>query len=143
MLQVIMNEEKKSTTAILRGTSTDALEKIGRRIVSTHPETMCLDDSLDKKSMYTQVALNSLPNGFEAIMPDKIVGTVRCSEEDTFDEEVGRKEAIKKATEKHNKTFKKAIIRWQAAMIKDIINVSPETFDEAFSKVKDCKHKCK
>lgn len=143
MLQIFTNNKKKSTTAIINGCGTDALERIGRTILGRHPECVVDEESLDKKSMHIQVAIQSLPNGAKAIMSNKIAGTVRCSDQDEYKEEVGESEAVKKAMSNHNKAFKKALIRWQVAMLKDIMAVSPETFDEALHKVKPCKCKCK
>lgn len=136
MLQIFTNNEKKSTTAIINDCGTDALERIGRTILGRHPECVIIDDESDKKSKNIQVALQSLPNGGKAIMSNKIVGTVKCDERDTYSTEVGEGEAVKKAMANHNKAFKKALTRWQIAMLKDIIAVSPETFEEALNSVR-------
>ena len=70
-------------------------------------------------------------------MASKYVGTVTCREGDDFDAKVGESLAVKKAMDNHKAGFKKAIIRWQAAVLKDIIRVSPKTFDEALAKAKE------
>ena len=142
MLQIFTNNEKKSTTAIINDCGTDALERIGRTILGRHPECIVIDDTIDKKSMNIQVALQSLPNGASAVMTNKVVGTVRCDDRDTYSAEVGEAEAVKKAMSNHNRAFKKALTRWQIAMLKDIIAVSPDTFEEALYTVRPCKCKC-
>lgn len=142
MLQIFTNNEKKSTTAIINNCSTDALERIGRTILGRHPECIITDESADKRTRNVQVALQSLPNGAKAIMTNKIVGTVKCDERDTYVAEIGEGEAVKKAMGNHNKAFKKALTRWQIAMLKDIIAVSPDTFEEALHSVRPCKCKC-
>ena len=75
-------------------------------------------------------------------MTNKVVGTVRCDDRDTYSAEVGEAEAVKKAMSNHNRAFKKALTRWQIAMLKDIIAVSPDTFEEALHTVRPCKCKC-
>ena len=73
----------------------------------------------------------------EAFMADKYVGTVTCREGDVFDAKAGEGFAVKKAMDNHKNAFAKAIIRWQTAMLKDIIRVSPKTFGEALKKAQE------
>jgi hypothetical protein len=142
MLTIFTNNDKKTTTAVINDFETDALQRIGRTILGRHPECVITDEPWDKREIHVRLALNSLPNGNKAIMSNKIVGTVKCDEEDEYKADVGEGEAVKKAMKNHNKAFKKALVRWQAAMLQDIMAVSPETFEQALHSVRPCKCKC-
>lgn len=125
MLDIYKNSKKKATTAVIKGSETDAIMSISKKLglcpcmIAYEPgnEILCLD---------------------KAVMKNSYSGTVKCDERDTFDEAVGVDQAVKKAMDNHKRGFTKAIIRWQAAMIKKVMEVSPETFNDALKKV----HKC-
>lgn len=126
-VKVLVNDEKGATTAILESCDFDAVTKI-ERVLGL--------DILDGEE-FTNFNLD------KALMSESISATVRCSADDVFDETEGRKLAIKKVMSKHNKQFKRAIRNWQIAMLRNIIKVCPDTFDEALHTVRPCKCNCK
>lgn len=126
MLPITRDIEKKTTTAELSGTKFDAIAHIIKVLGIRYSK---IDDAMN----YSDMKL------YEAVMSEVYTGTVTCDEKDDYDEAVGESEAVKKAMSNHNKAFKRALTRWQIAMIKRIINVSPDTFDTALHKVRPCK----
>lgn len=126
MLDIYKNKDKKATTAVINNSSFDAIVHIAKKL-GIRPDCDC------KASLY-----RALPYSSSALMSDKYSGTVKCNGEDEYNEKVGTDEAVKKAMSNHKKGFTRAIIRWQASMIKVIMDVSPKTFDTALKKV----HKC-
>ena len=130
MLSIFKNNNKKTTTAIIFDSETDAMKHISKKLGLgdiTNPFRFSGLDS-DKELMRV-LKLD------KALMNNKYSGTVTCDDRDNYDEAVGEDEAVKKAIANHNRGFVKAITRWQSALIKQVIDVSPETFDEALEKV--------
>lgn len=121
MFNIETNNKTKQTKAFVNGCENDALVHIEKRTATTY------------------LAVHSE----EATMCDTYSGTVVCHADDVYDEKVGESEAVKKAMRNHNTAFKKALIRWQAAVLKDVIAASPETFEQALHKVYKCKCKGK
>lgn len=121
MLEIIENKEKKATTAILKGCALDAAKRVGKR--------------LDIRNNEGEACICCIPHVEELIMTNKIVGTAKPLGDDKFDESVGKAKAIRKATKNHKSAFTKALKRWQVAMLRDIIAVSPETFEDALNTI--------
>lgn len=119
MLNIYKDKEKQTTTAVIAKSANDASSRIVKRLGLSKIDIYLLSDyiCLDKAKMNKTYS-----------------GRVHCDERDTYDEAVGADKAIKKAMDNHNRAFKRAIIRWQVAMLKKIKTVSPETFDEAMTK---------
>ena len=128
MLDIFRNSKKKTTTAVIKDSAYDAVNYIEKKL------GLIADGDL----LEPEVAAVFEPSLSKAIMNNTYTGTVRCDERDTYDEAVGEDEAVKKAMANHKNGFTKAIVRWQAAAIKRIIEVSPETFDDALRKVHTC-----
>ncbi len=128
MLDIFRNSKKKTTTAVIKDSAYDAVNHIEKK----------LGLSVDGELLELEVAEVFEPSLRKAVMNNTYTGTVKCDERDTYDENVGEDEAVKKAMANHKNGFTKAIVRWQAAAIKRIIEVSPETFDEALRKVHTC-----
>lgn len=126
-VRVYENKSKKSTTAVLQDVQFDAIFKI-LKVLNSHNHDL--------------QGICEVPNLESALIPTKIVATTVCHAGDEFDSDEGRKVAIKKVMKKHNLSFRKALKRWQIAMLKDIIAVSPDTFEEALHTVRPCKCKC-
>ena len=122
MLDIFRNSKKKTTTAVIKDSAYDAVNHIEKKL------GLIADGDL----LEPEVAAVFEPSLSKAIMNNTYTGTVRCDERDTYDEAVGEDEAVKKAMANHKNGFTKAIVRWQAAAIKRIIEVSPETFDDAY-----------
>lgn len=128
MLDVYRNNTKKTTTAVIENSELDALRHISKKIgldlesddylIENDSDVLCLDTLL---------------------MSDKYTGTVTCAESDEYSDKVGEDMAVKKAMNNHRNGFKRAIVRWQTAMIKKILGASPETFSEALQKANVCK----
>ena len=129
MLKINRSDRKKSTTAIIDNSEHDALFKVMKRLGVKH---IGYDEFGNLCICPTQVA--------ECMKIDKLfmnpvyTGTTYCDERDTYDEKVGEDVAVKKAMANHKEAFTKAIKRWQTAMIKMVLDVYPETFDEAYRK---------
>lgn len=120
MLNIYKDKEKQTTTAVVTKSEHDARSRIVRRLGLSSLDIYFIGDylCLDKTKMNKTYS-----------------GTVHCDERDTYDEAVGVDKAVKKAMDNHNRAFMRAIIRWQVAMLKKIKSVSPETFDEAVTKM--------
>lgn len=63
-------------------------------------------------------------------MPSRIVATTRLHAPDTFDPEVGVREAFYKADQKHKREMNKALKKWQRGQIQDCIAVGADLFEE-------------
>lgn len=130
MLRTFNNMAKGTTTALVENCEFDAMahiDKIYSAQLSGDVSGMC---PMCRPEI-------EVPRLEEAFMASKYVGTVTCREGDSFDAKVGESMAVKKAMDNHKAGFRKAIVRWQAAVIKDIIRVSHDTFDEALAKAKE------
>lgn len=136
MLKTFKNEEKRSTIAVIEDCQTDAIAHIGRIMAARH--LVNLNRGNCKRCEQIKFASKCIPGVREAEMPNVIKATVTCDARDEYNEAVGESEAVKKAMSNHKRVFLKALTRWQVAMLKDIIAVSPETFEDALKKV----HKC-
>lgn len=137
MLKTFKNTEKKTTIAVIENCGTDAVAKIGRVMAARHG--LKLNPNGCKRCEQVNFAQRLVPNSRVALMNDTIKATVTCDERDTYDEAVGESEAVKKAMANHKRAFTSALKRWQVAMLKDIMAVSPETFEEALHEVHPCK----
>lgn len=129
MLRVFFNEIKGTTTAVVEDSEFDAMRHIDKVYNAQVSET--------SNKCCVCVPQIGAPRLGEAYMANKYVGTVTVREGDTFDKTTGERLAVKKAMDNHKNAFRKAIIRWQTAILKDIIRVSPATFDEAVAKAKN------
>ena len=137
MLKIFENTKKKSTIAVVENCEMDAVAKIARQIAASN--NIVLNPEKNRRTESIRFAKKCVPHAEKARMPKSIKATVTCDSRDTYNAKVGEAEAVKKAMSNHNKSFKKAIKRWQVAMLKDIIAVSPETFEEALHEVHPCK----
>lgn len=130
MLRVFFNEIKGTTTAMVEDSEFDAMRHIDKVYNAQ------VGGASNKCCAMCRPQIE-VPRLEEAYMANKYVGTVTVREGDTFDKTTGENLAVKKAMDNHKNAFRKAIIRWQTAMLKDIIRVSPATFDEAVTKAKN------
>lgn len=142
MLKTFKNVEKKATIAVIEDCSMDAVARIGKVIAARNK--VKLDKDICKRYEQIKFACRLVPNSKSALMSESIKAIVTCDERDTYDEAVGEREAVKKAIANHKRAFLKALKRWQVAMLKDVIAVSPETFKEALNEVMpcECRHEC-
>lgn len=122
MLDVYHNEAKRVTTAVIKDTEYDAFNLIAKRFLTGEEE------------YYGE----EIPCADSAIMCNRYSAIVTCDERDKYDTAIGEDMAVKKAMDNHNRGLKKAILRWQAAMIKKVREVSPETFEAALHSVHSC-----
>lgn len=141
MLKIFRNTKKQTTVAVIENCGTDAVAHIGKVMAARHQ--IALNKGNCKRCEQVRFAYSMVPNTNRATMVDTIKATVTCDARDTYSEAVGESEAVKKAMNNHKKAFLKALKRWQVAMLKDIMAVSPETFDDALQEVKPCKCKNK
>lgn len=129
MLKINRSDRKKSTTAIIDNSEYDALFKVMKRLGVNH---IGYDEFGKLCICPTQVA--------ECMHVDKLfmnpvyTGTTYCDERDVYNEEIGEDVAVKKAMDNHKAGFTRAIKRWQTAMIRMIIDASPETFVESYDR---------
>lgn len=139
MLDIYRNDSKKTTTAVINDSAFDAVRHIARKLgIKTCDFDDC--DICEGMQICKDIGIcMEVPCADKALMSNRYSGTVTCDSRDNYDEEVGENEAVKKAMANHNRGFVKALVRWQAAMIKNIMAVSPETFDEALKQVHSCK----
>ena len=138
MLDIYRNNSKKTTTAVIKDSTFDAVKHIARKLGIDVDEYDKYDDCEEMQMCENLEICMRVPCADKAIMNKRYSGTVTCDDRDTYDEAVGEDEAVKKAMANHNRGFVKAIIRCQSALIKQVIDVSPETFDEALKHVHTC-----
>lgn len=134
MLKVHEDKKKKTVAVVLSGGSSDALMHVVKRLDLQDSgfkyNTAANDKFLDNVIMVAdKLHLNEL------FMPDRNSGLARCYEDDIYDTEVGKKVALEKAERNYERSFRKAIIRWQVAVLRDVYRISPRTFKEAVDKV--------
>lgn len=98
-IKYVVNEEKRSVTAILEGTKFDCVNRINNKLHNTGWE----------------IEKWSVPEKY--IMPNKFVATVHCDERDEFDVEFGKSRAKKivldnyyKSMDKHEDHFREFLI---------------------------------
>lgn len=99
--EFVVNEEKRTVTAIMTNTSNNARRCLFR---------------MDNKAAFIC--------GTELNLPNKIVATVHCAEEDEFDAEVGKRLAKKKAYIKFDRMRTKAFYRYREFLEKRIEGVN-------------------
>jgi len=121
-INIYVNKDKETTAAVINDCDFDAVNRIMKRLGADLEDVLC-----DKQNIL---------HVKDAIMPCKIRGKVKRNSEDEYDEAIGRQEAIKKAIKKHNERFLRALCKWQAQMLKEIRDVSPETFEKALDTLK-------
>lgn len=88
-IKYIINEEKRTVTAILEGTKFDCINHINKKLRDTKWEI----DKWDAPKEY--------------MMPEKFVATVHCDERDEFDVEFGKKRAKKIVLDNRRKSMDK------------------------------------
>ena len=138
MLRIFKNDTKKTTTALIENSSYDALLRVLKRLGVK-------DYQYDADTNQLIINPCEVADAFKLgvlEMNDKISGTVTYDERDTYDEKVGESLAVKKAMDNHKRAFLKALKRWQVVMIKNIMEVSPETFREALQEATQWKSGC-
>ena len=98
-IKYVVNEEKRTVTAILEGTKFDCVNRINNKLHNT-------DWEIDKWDVPKNL-----------LMPEKFVATVRCDERDTFNAEFGKNRARKivldnyyKSMDKHLGNFREELI---------------------------------
>lgn len=106
-IKYVVNEKKRSVTAILEGTQYDAVNRINNRLHNT-------DWGID---------VNDSPEKF--IMPDKFVATIFCDERDEFNVKFGKRRAKKVVLDNYYKSMNKRIKHF-AASIRVLIQRFPE-----------------
>lgn len=101
MVDYVVNEEKRTVTAILCGTRDGARDLLRKMYNGQAPYAYGDAEVL--------IALE---------LPNKFVATARCAEGDTFDVEVGKKLAKKKLLTKYDRARTKAWYRYRDIMEK-------------------------
>lgn len=114
MFHVIKENER--TIAISENARTDAYCRVKRRLVNKNDKVHSWD---------------SIPHVDKLMMDRVYKAKVKCAEDDTYSDKQGEIEAVKKAMANHKRGFDKAMKRWQVAVLKDLIRVSPDTFEDA------------
>lgn len=131
MLKTYVNENEQTTVAVAEDVEMDAV----MHILKVMPEiSYGAEEEVGCAFGATRINMRAFTLS-SALINGPIKGIVKCHEGDTYDAEVGRNEAVKKAMNNHNKAFKRALKNWQIAILKRIREVSPDTFEEAVYKV--------
>lgn len=111
-LQYIINEEKRTVTCIAWDCENDLIEHL-----------------LKKSS--DSFTLDTLVHNYETLLlKHKYVGTAKCSPEDTFDVEIGKKIARAKMREKYTRDKFKAIDNFMF-ILEPVVNL----FNDAYNAV--------
>lgn len=108
MIRYVVNEEKRTVTAILTGCECDAHQIIVKRHM-TFKDCFADEDS---------ILLG------RALMADKIVAVAKCHPDDTFYEEAGKQVAREKLNKKYRKELVRAMKNWekyQFIMIREVM----------------------
>lgn len=98
-IKYVVNEEKRTVTAILEGTQFDAVNRINNRMHNTDWEINSYD----------------VPDKF--LMPNKFVTTVKCDERDEFDVKFGMERAKKVVLDNYYNSMNKRIAKWTASIL--------------------------
>lgn len=106
-IKYVVNEEKRTVTAILEGTKFDCVNHINNRLHNTKWEI----EKWDAPREY--------------LMPEKFVATVHCDERDEFNVEFGKKRAKKIVLDNRRKSMDKHL----AKFIESLIEVNSRFFD--------------
>lgn len=131
MVKTFVNEKKRTTVAVVSGGRTDAYAQVAKRLgMNEEKYRMSLNGDLAG----FEFAADKL-HLKELLMPEYNTGVVRCDERDEYDAEEGKRQAIAKADRNYMRSFEKAILRWQVAVMQELYRISPETFNEAAAKV--------
>ena len=104
-IRYVVNKEKRTCVALLENIEFDAINKINK---------MCLKDArfTDHANMYAYVCRDS-----KYVMPNKFVGVAKCSFEDNWDEEVGKRVAREKLLDKYHNELDKQLLRFLNNML--------------------------
>lgn len=102
------NPYKKTTTAVITGCQLDAINTFNEKIAS------CVNSSLRIGSKYDE----------RFIMPYQMYATVTCRDGDEYNEEEGRRRALKKLSEKYNRSLYKRLINIYNYLTKILIKES-------------------
>lgn len=104
-IRYVVNKEKRTCVALLENIEFDAINKINK---------MCLKDArfTDCANMYAYVCRDS-----KYVMPNKFVGVAKCSSEDNWDEEVGKRVAREKLLDKYHNELDKQLLRFLNNML--------------------------
>lgn len=97
-IKYVVNEEKRSVTAILEGTKFDAVNRINNRLRET-------DWEIDPYGALSKF-----------LMPNKFVATVKCDERDVFNEQFGRDRAKKVVMDNYYKSMNKRIRHFEVSL---------------------------
>lgn len=144
------NKEAKTTTAVLENCQDEAVAYVEKRLSNWYIEEEFMADvcefvfASEHQDMFKGSKFE-IPHKEALKIPEKIRATVRLNPVDRYNKKVGQLYAKEKAMENKKSALRKAIKRWQIAMLKDIMAINPETFKEALEKVmpKDSKEKTK
>ena len=98
-IKYVVNESKRSVTAILEGTKFDCVNRINNKLHNTKWEI----DKWDAPKEY--------------LMPEKFVATVRCDDRDTFDVEFGKNRAKKVVLDNYYKSMDKHLAKFVDSLI--------------------------
>lgn len=126
MLKLHVNEGKRTVVAIVERNGLDAVEYVARRLGIKELEYTG-DGSGEIKPMYLLPMLHM----HKLVRDTTNKGVAKCNTEDKFDVGTGEGLAIHKAYENNDKSFKRAIKRWQLSMLKTIYQIRPDTFHDA------------
>ena len=106
-IKYVVNEEKRTVTAILDGTKFDCVNRINNKLHNTGWEI----DKYDVQDKY--------------LMPDKFVATVRCDERDEFNVDFGKSRARKIVLDNYYKSMNKH----QEKFIESLIEINSRFFE--------------
>jgi hypothetical protein len=113
-----VNEQKRTVTAVLTNASLDAVKRVSKEYGG---KAVGLDIT---GTMIDEEALNAL------LISDKFVATARCSAEDTFDVEEGKRIACRRVYAKYDAAREKAWKRYAKVLQDrtDAVNACLEKF---------------
>lgn len=129
----IIKISDKATKAVIEKCQCDAMKHVAKRLGISRRDDVDGTTFFDPYSIVEKFHINELK------MHKSYSGIVSCDERDAFSDVIGESEAVKKAMANHNVSFKKAIKRWQVAVLKELIKVDKDIFGEALHEVYECK----
>lgn len=145
MIRYIVNEEKRTVTAIISNCRFDAIRRVLKRGRAVSNSLGCYIasmesvagvevtfDSADEFESYNGSFIEHIVEKHKPlhidklIMPNKIVATAKCNPNDEFDESIGVQIASEKVKAKYKDKLNKALTRWKTALCRDIDIASEE-----------------
>lgn len=113
-------EDAKMVIAISRGECDSLARQVAKQLGISKRE---FEEYMFSKGLGVDTEYDNSLCMNKLFIADVHKGIVKCHEDDTFDIEVGKKEAAKKVARNIEKAKEKALARWKKAMVNKVNNI--------------------